>query len=616
MPFLKKFKILFNFDAILWLILAGVLIVHYLKWLPGKSGEFILIAIAVVSTLPIFWSAANVLKNKKFSVDLLASIALLVSLTDKQWTSVVFISLMITSARIFSDYTDIKSRQAIESLFKLKPQKAKVKKEGGFIEVLVEKVKKGDFVLVELGEKIPVDGIVEKGEAEVNQASLTGESVPVSKKEGDKVLSATIVSSGNLVIKAEKVGQETTFEKIISTIEKAQENKAPITAVSDKFSAWYIAITIFVSLILYIFSKNISLVLGVLLVSCADDVAVAIPLAFLASITHCARHGVIIKGGNYIEALAKLKVVIADKTGTLTKGKLKVEDIFAFDDKNPEEVLELAAVVSSVSSHPSAHAIIRYAKEKGIIAREPENFEEYPGKGASALYNGKKITSGNPSFFRELNFKISSHELRDIERKTENGFSATLIGYDDKVIGFISLADEVRTQAKEMVSRLEKLGVEKIVMLTGDNEKIAKRVADSVGIKEYHANLLPEDKLNYLKKYLSKKYKTAMIGDGVNDAAALSLADVGIAMGAIGSDASIESADIALMKDDLSQVPELIKIGKSALKIVRQDLLIWGVINIVGLVLVFGKVIGPQGAAAYNFITDFIPLFNSLRLFR
>ena len=615
-PILKKINVGFTLDIALLFFLAAVLTAHYIHLISPVLDLSIIKTVAYIGALPVFWNALIALKNKKISIDLLASIALVVSLIEKQWPSVIFIGLMITSARIFADYTKAKSHSAIKSLLKLKPVKATIDRDGKFLEVPIEEVKKGDMVVVDLGERIPIDGIVMKGGAEIDQSSLTGESVPVHKKIGDSVFSSTIVVTGNLIVKAEKIGEETTFARVIKLVEESHKYKAKISTLSGKFSIWYIILTLVGSSLLYFFSQNISLVLAVLLVSCADDVAVAVPLAFLTSIAHAAKHGAIIKGGDFLEALAKLKVVVVDKTGTLTRGKLKVEEIFAFDNKDAGEVLALAATLSMMSVHPSAQAIIRYAKEKNVLLKEPDKFQEYAGKGAIAFYKNNEIISGKIAFFQERKIELTNHQLNDIDREKEKGLSVTLIGSDHKLIGFISSADEVRKEAKKAFADLKKLSIKKIIMLTGDNEKIAQRVAGSVGISEFHANLLPEDKINYLKKYLSKDYKTAMIGDGVNDAAVLSLADIGIAMGTIGSDAAIESADIALMKDDLKQVPELVKIGKSTLKIVRQDLWIWGIINAVGLILVFAGVLGPNGAAAYNFATDFFPLINSLRLFR
>jgi len=609
----KKF---FYLDVALLGALIILLAIHYLHLLPSQTDRLFLIIFAGIATLPVIFGALKSLKNKKISIDLLASIALIFSLFAREWTSAVFISLMLTSARIFAYYTEARARRAIQSLLKLKPKTAKIEHRGKFIKISLDQVKKGDLVAVELGEIIPVDGIIEKGEASIDQSSLTGESIPIAKTKGDKVLSSAIVVDGNLEIRAEKIGQETTLEKIIELVEKSQSNKAEISGISEKFTSWYIIITIVGSAILYFFSGNLNLVLSVLLVTCADDIAIAIPLTFLAAIGYAAKRGIIIKGGKYIEGLSKLKIVVVDKTGTLTRGKLKVEEFFTFGGTRPGDALLYAGAISLFSNHPSAKAILNYVKENHIVPSEPENFEEFSGKGASAVWNDKKIVSGKLSFFNEQKIQITQGELKEISKAKEKGLNVTLIAYNGKMICFCALADELRPQTKEAILELKNSGIEKIIMLTGDNEKIAKRIAQSAGISEFHANLLPEDKINYLKKYLNKKYKVAMIGDGVNDAAALALADIGIAMGAIGSDIAIETADIALMKDDLLRVPEIIKLSKYSLSVARQNFWLWGILNTIGLALVFGGFFTPASAAAYNFITDFIPPLNALKLFR
>ncbi|TRZ64168.1 MAG: cation-translocating P-type ATPase [Spirochaetia bacterium] len=612
----EKIKIFLSYDVGLEIILLTALASFYFNLLPEKANEIMAATVGAIATLPVIISAIKSIVKRKINIDLLASVALAASIIQREWVSVLFINLMITSARIFSDYTESRSRRAIEHLMKLKPQKARVKRDEEIIELPIEKLVKGDIVLAELGEKIPVDGTIEKGEAEIDQSSLTGESLPVSKKAGEKVLSSTIVVSGSLEIRAEKIGEETAFEKVIELVESSQENKAPITTLGEKFSRWYIFITLAGATLIFVFTKDASLVLAALLVACADDVAVAVPLAFLTSIAHSAKHGVIVKGGNFIEALAQIKVIITDKTGTLTRGKLKVKKIFAFNGKTEEETIRAAGAVGLLSDHPTAQAVEHYLKENNIAVPEPNNIKEYSGKGATAEFQNKKVATGKMNFFTELGVKIPEEAKKAAEIENGKGFIVMFVAEENEFCGFITLSDEVRTGAKEALNELKKLGVEKIIMLTGDNKKIAERVAKEVGIEEYHADLLPEEKINYLKQILSKKYKTAMLGDGVNDAATLSLADIGIAMGAIGSDAAIEAADIALMRDDIKQVPELVKIGKTTMRIVKQDLLIWGVVNVIGLILVFGRVIGPEGAAAYNFLTDFLPLFNSLRLFR
>ena len=604
----KRMRLFINFDALLLvLLLASLILARY---------EIFLKMVAVLATVPVVISALRAIRNRKISIDLLASVALIVSLIEREWISAALINLMITSARMFARYVEIRSHSAIQSLLKLKPKTATVERNGQIYDVPVEEVKIGDKVIVELGEKIPVDGIVEKGEAMIDQSSLTGESIPILKKKGDKVLSFTTVVSGNLTVAVEKIGKETTFEKIVKLIETSQSNKAAIETLGDNFSKWYIIITILASLAIYFYSKDMNLVLSLLLVSCADDVAVAIPLALTTSITHSAKHGAIVKGGNFIEGLSKVKVMVFDKTGTLTKGKLTVEKVFSFGGNDNEDVLRLAGTASLLSHHPVAQAIVEYTKEKQIEINEPEKINEVMGMGIVAKEKEGRIVTGKLSFFQKSGIEISKEELDIINEEIDKGVSVTLVGKNEKLAGFLVMGDALKPNLKEIIADIKSMGVEKVVMLTGDNEKIAAKISKQIGIDEYYANLLPEQKIEHLKKYMSGKYKVAMVGDGVNDAPCIALADIGIAMGVIGSDASIESADIAMMRDDLSQIPELMRISRKTLSTVRQDLAIWAVVNVIGFALVLTFVLDPAGAAAYNFLTDFIPILNSLQLFR
>jgi len=610
----KKIIILLRLNYLLCFVLSGALILYWLK-APFCQSEKILIVISIGATITVFWSAVHSLKEKKIPIDVLASIALTVSLIKKEWLSAVFINLMIACAKIFIGYVRIKSHGAIYNLLKLKPKRIKIKKGDKIIEINANEVKVGDLIVVELGEIVPVDGIIEQGEAEIDQSSLTGESLAVPKRKGDKIFSFTTIISGNLIIRAEKVGGETMFEKIIALIEQAQQNKAPIYTTIDKFTKWYIVLTLGGSLLVYVLSRNVSLVLGLLLVSCADDIAVATPVALMSAIRHMAKQGVIIKGGEYLEAIAKINTIVFDKTGTLTKGKLKVEHIFSFHNK-PKEVLKLAAIASLFSTHPIAKTIVKEAEKEKIVLPQPEKFTEYSARGMSAVWKDKTIIIGKLSFLEKMGIKATTQQISRVNEEITGGHNVTLVGYNQKLVGFIVLADEIRPEAKRTIKELKKMGIEKMIMLTGDNEKVAQKTAALLEIDEAHADLLPEQKLDYLKKYLNNKNKVAMVGDGVNDAPALALSDIGIAMGTIGSDAAIEAADVVIMKDNLFQIPETIKIGRATINVVRQNIFLWGALNVLGFTLVFLHILSPAGAATYNFLTDFIPIFNSLKLFK
>lgn len=612
---LKKLG-LTHYDNFLLVVLVAILVLHYAKITRAPVDEFMLTFFGSIATLPVLISAVQSIKNKKVTVDLLASVALVVSLLNKEWASAVFINLMLASARIFARYTEDKSRAAIKSLLKLRPEKVKIKKGEKIIEEPVSKIKKGDLIIIELGERIPVDGIITKGEAMIDQSSLTGESVYISKKVGDSVLSSTLTVSGSIIVKAEKVGKDTTFEKIIRLVDQSQKEKIGIKTIADKFTSYYIILTIVGSLVLYFFVRDRGLVLAVLLVTCADDIAVAIPMAFSATIGRAAKMGIIIKGGAYLEGLTKMKTLMLDKTGTVTFGRLKVEKVFSFNHYTEDKLLGLAASAEFFSEHPVAKAIINFAQEKKIKFEKPTDFKEFPGRGSTAVNQGKKIICGKIKFFKEQGIELNAEEWEKIKPFTNDSYrSLILVGENSAVIGFITLEDKIRPEARESIERIKSYGVENIVMLTGDNVHTAAKIAEEAGITQYHANLLPEDKLKFIKQYLNSKNKVGMVGDGVNDAAALALADIGMAMGAIGTDAAIEAADIALMKDDLSKIPDVIEMSKTVAGVARQDFIIWGVINAVGLGLAFGRIIGPEGAAAFNFVTDFFPILNSLRLF-
>ncbi len=602
------------FDYILLALLAGFLGLHYSGGL-NSFDDRALFVLAFIGTIPVVISAFRSLKNREISIDLLASIALVASMLAKEWPSAVFINLMLSSARIFGRYTEGQARRAIQSLLKLRPQQVKVRRAGAVTEISVEDVKVGDLVVIEAGERVAVDGIVEDGTASIDQSSLTGESIPVSKQKGDRVFSSTLNVSGTLEVRADKIGSDTTLAKIIRLVESSQESKAGIHTIAESFTTWYISSTLIGAVIVYFWTGNLNFVLALLLVACADDIAVAVPLAFLAAIGTAARQGIIIKGGDFLEGLTKVKTLLMDKTGTLTAGILRVQAVVPFDNFSSDDLIKYAATAECLSDHPAAKAIVLYAKEKHIDHPQPNNCHETPGKGSVGELDGKEIISGKLTFMQDKKIPVSNHQLGDLESAKNKGLNTTLIAYGGELIGFIGLADQIRPEVPEAIKELKSLGVSKLVMLTGDNEKVAQKIADEVGITDIHANLLPEDKLTYIKKELNKKTKVAMVGDGVNDAAALALADVGIAMGVIGSDAAIEAADIALMKDDFSKIGDAIELGRYTMSVARQDFWIWGIVNAIGFGLVIAGVIGPAGAAAYNFATDFIPFANSSRLF-
>ncbi len=608
-------KLIYLFiDAFLIIVSLLALVADLFKIITGYQDTIILISVSAIGLLPVLFSAIKALINRKLTIDLLASIALIFSLINREWHSAVFIVLMLASARFFARFAENKARRAIKSLLKLRPEKVHLKINGKIIEVEIEKVKVGDLLIVEAGERVPVDGVVESGKASIDQSSLTGESEPTIKNPGDAILSSTLNISGSLVIRTTKIGEDTTFAKILKLVQESQETKAPITSITDNFTAYYIFLTLVASVLIYFFTENLILVLSILLVTCADDIAVAIPLAFTGSIITAAKKGIIIKGGRFVEGFAKIKTLVVDKTGTITEGRPIIQNWIVFNGYSEKELFSFLGAATSESNHPVAKAINKFVREKKIKIPEITEFYEEPGLGTRGVINKQIIFAGNINFLEENGIEFTTEEMSILEKEKSLCRSLVILGTNKKAIGFFSLADSLRPHVDRVIDELRSAGIERIIMLTGDNEIVANRIAKEAHISYFRANLLPEDKVAFLKKIITPKQKIAMIGDGVNDAAALAVADIGIAMGAIGSDAAIESADIALMKDDLRNITDLMKLSRYNLKVIYQNFVLWGIINVVGLILVFAGFLTPSGAAAYNFITDFLPILNSLKI--
>lgn len=614
---LNDTSLFFWVDSFLVLISTSVLTVNLISSFVRTLDAPLLIVISIAGLLPVIFNAIRSLISRHLTIDLLASVALIFSLLAREWHSAVFISLMLASARLFTRYTGNRAKRSIEELLKLRPMKVHlVAADGKTVEAHIDEIKVGDFIMVESGERIAVDGIVQSGEASIDQSSLTGESGPVSKKTGDEVFSSTLNIGGSLIVRAAKVGADTAFAKILELVEKSQDSKAPIVSVTEKFTSWYILATLIGAIAVYYFTRSTGIALSVLLVTCADDLAVAIPLAFGAAIATLAKRGIIAKGGNFIEGLNKVKIMIFDKTGTITEGRPQIMEIITFRDFPKEKFLALLGAAEQDSAHPTAKAVQKYTAQKNIKVPPITMVHEEPGFGIRGQVGGREVVAGKVKFLKDNGVKFSETELSEIEEQKKKCRTLTALGIGEEALGFISFSDAIRPAAPTAMHQIKKLGIARLVMLTGDNEKIAGEVAKMVGIDEVQANLLPQDKVNFLKGVLNPDYKVAMVGDGVNDAAGLALADIGIAMGAIGSDAAIESADIVLAKDNLKGLVETINLGRFAMKIIRQDLWVWGVVNVAGLILVFTGFLNPSGAAAYNFLTDFLPLLNSLRIFR
>jgi len=514
--------------------------------------------------------------RRKITINFLVSLAAVGSFLIGHLEEGAAVVFLFYIAEFLESYSSEKSKRSVASLMKLFPEVATVKKNGKELKIPADQVEINDITVVRPGERIPLDGTVIKGMSTVNQAPITGESLPLTKQIGDEVYAGTINYEGYLEIKVTRKSNETLLSKIVKFVKEAQKRRAPIERFVDRFSKYYTPSVIFlamaVGLVPILMFKGspvewIYRALILLVVACPCALTISIPVAMVSAITSAARNGVLIKGSSYIEEISKAGVFAFDKTGTLTEGRLEVSDVISFCGEK-REVLGLAASVEVLSEHPIAKAVIERSKNENIELFHVDGFRAFPGKGATAEINSEKFYVGNRKMFSRLDIALPNNRIENLE---DEGKTVIIVGNEEKLLGLIAVRDKIRNSAVNSVAELKSKGI-RIVMLTGDNKRTARTVANELGIDDFYAELLPEEKVEVIRGLVSKYGRVIMVGDGVNDAPALAAANVGIAMGVIGSDIALETADIALMEDDLSRIPYLRKLCKRTLKIVKENI--------------------------------------------
>lgn len=556
-------------------------------------------------------AATDLVKERKIGTEIFITIAVIVSVLGKEYLAGSVVLMIILIAEYIASASGERARASIKELIGSVPKTAIVKKDGKERTVQIDDLKIGDIVLVKAGEKIPVDGKVTGGSGSVNQAPITGESVPQEKFTGSDVFAGTIVELGALDIEMTKAGKDTVFSRIITLVEEAEAEQAPIEKLTDKVASWLIPVVfIFVGAV-YFYTRDIRLVIALLIFTSPAELGLATPLVTIAAIARAAREGILVKGGKFLEELAKVTTIVFDKTGTLTVGRPTVNHVEIIDKSFDENYLvQMAAAVDRRSSHPLAKSIISYADKLKLTYGEPDNFEVIKGRGVSANVDGKAVLFGNKSFMAESKVLV----LTTSENLTD---TAIYLSIDNKLAGIFYISDAIREGAKEMIEGLRKSGVKNIVMLTGDNPETAKHVSEQVGITDFRANLLPEDKIKIVKELQGKGAKVAMVGDGINDAPALIQANIGIAMGAMGTEAAMEAADIVLMQDKLEKIARARAISKRAFRTIKENIIVGvGVVHVIGITLVLLKIIGPVEAAAIHLLPDTLVFINSIKLLK
>lgn len=613
-PFLGQFTrhVLVLFGVVFGAVLFIVVIGEWLGLFEAVTRRLpwpVWLVVILIGGYPVFTNVVRATFRGRITSHTLMTIGALAAVAVSEWAAAVIVVFFMRIGDYVETFTAERARRALKDLTAMAPQTARVERDGAEVDVPVAEVRVGETVIVRPGENIPVDGEVIGGQATVDQATITGESMPVEAGPGAKVFAATIARLGSLRVRALKVGADTTFGKVIKLVEQAEANRGEVQRFADRFSGYYLPVVMGVALLTYLLSRNPLATAAVLVVVCSCSFALATPLAMIASIGAGARRGLLIKGGKYLEALNRADVLLLDKTGTLTLGRPQITDVFPLEGFSADEVLALAASAERYSEHPLAEAVREAAKSRNLPLREPEGFEAVPGIGVRAWVNDRLVAVGSRRVISEPE-SLSSLAGLEAEGKT-----TLYVVCDGKLAGVLAAADTLRPEVPEALAAMGRLGVRQIELLTGDNEQTAASLAERLGLR-YRANLLPEDKIAVVKEYQARGHVVVMVGDGVNDAPALAQADVGIAMGAAGSDIAIEAAHVALMREDWTLVPELFQIARRTMGVVRLNLAFTACYNLAGMSLAALGFLPLTLAAAFQSLPDLGILANSSRLLR
>jgi Cd2+/Zn2+-exporting ATPase len=602
----------FIFLGLSGITLASSWILEWLGLGPAYLPTTLSIISLIVGSYPILKSAVQALLIPDLNVDTLVSIAAIAATSVgayREAATVIFIMLVGES---LERVTVGKARKAITSLIQLAPKTAWVRREGKEIRVPIEEVEAKEVVIVKPGERIPVDGKIISGCGSINQSMLTGESIPIEKGVGDRIYCGTINESGSCEIETTQVAEDTKLAQIKRLILEAQAEKSPTQRVMDRFARYFIPAILLIALATFLITGDSLRAITILIVACPCALVLGTPTAVVAAIGNAARQGILIKGGAFLEQMGRLKILLMDKTGTLTHGRPKVVEMKTFDGLDEKEVLYWAAIAEKRSEHPLARAILEKAEEVGLNIPHPEFFESFRGRGVKAQWNGKTITVGSSEMLKKEGIEIQ--ESVEGLLKSESTTSL-LIALDRRLLGLISMGDTLREKAKTTIDKIKKEGVSEIWMLTGDSHQVADRIGKELGIS-YEAKLLPEEKVKRVKEWKRRGQTVAMVGDGINDAPALATADIGIAMGAVGTDVAIETADIALMTDELEKIPTVIQLSRKALRVIKENLLFAIVFNTIMVLLsAEGRVTMILGAVMHQ-ASSLLVILNSMRLLR
>lgn len=599
-------------------LISGILIaIGFLsKWTMSNMTVFTwsLIVASVLGIAPIIIQAYQALMVKVVSIDVLVTIAVLGAFLIRNYEESAIVTFLFLFGAFLEQRTLNKTRSAIKELTEMAPESAlKQMEDGEFAEVEVDEVDVGDILLVKTGAKVPVDGTVISGEGSINEASITGESIPVVKEVGSNVYAGTILDNGTIQIVADRVGEDTTFGKIIELVEEAQDSKSETERFIDRFSKYYTPAVLVLSFIVWLFSRNVELAITILVLGCPGALVIGVPVSNVAGIGNGARNGVLLKGSEVIRDFSRLDTMVFDKTGTLTVGNPSVSESVYYGD-NIQEAMGYLASVERESDHPLAKAVL---EEIGETTFSPvENTEVIKGGGITAKVNGHRVAVGNVALMEQENVELNEEARADIERLVKGGNSLVLTSIDGELKILMGVRDQIRPGVKEDLQRLKRLGVKNLVMLSGDNQGTVEVVSRELGLTEAHGNMLPEDKSAYVKQLIEEGQIVAFIGDGVNDSPSLALANIGIAMGG-GTDVAIETSDVVLMNSDFSRLPHALGLTKATARNMKQNIAIaLGVVLVLLAGVLFSEWVSMSVGMLVHEASILVVILNGMRLLR
>jgi len=571
------------------------------------------LASALVGSIYIWWSAIQGIRARDFTADIPVSFATAAALIIGQYSAAAVVAVLLLLGGMLEEFVSARAGNALDSLAKLLPDRVTVRRDGEDLVVPLEEVQSADLVLIRSGDRIPIDGVVARGIASVNQAAITGESLAVEKQRGDAVFAGTLNELGALEVRATKVGEETTLGQIRRMVEEAQRQKAPIERILNRYAKFYTPAALILGALVWWVSGDILRAITILIVFCPCVMVLATPTALVASIGNAALRGSLVKKGATIEALAKVTAVAFDKTGTLTFGQPKLATIQPLEEMTETELLRLAAIAEKLSEHPLGRAVVQAALAREVAVPDPEEFMVLPGLGVQVRIDEGEVIIGRPRLLSEQGITVQEEVAVRARNLASVGRTVILVAHNRQVVGMLVLEDTLRPEAGQVIRRLKKLGI-RTVLVTGDNRVTAERIAGELGISEVHAEVLPAQKVEIVKQLQAQGMNVAFVGDGVNDGPALATANVGVAMGLGGTDVAIETAEIALLSDDLTKLPHLLSLSRQAMRAIKQNLIFSLSVLAIAVGLAIPGILLPVTGALLHELSSIPVIANSARL--